>query len=45
MTKLKKYFNDDQVVELTALIAFQNMSAKFNTALDIPSQGLCKLTD
>lgn len=45
MAKLKKYFNDDQVVELTALIAFQNMSAKFNTALDIPSQGLCKLTD
>jgi hypothetical protein len=26
---------------MTALIAFQNLSARFNAALDIPSQGLC----
>lgn len=43
MAKLKKHFNDDQIVELTALISFQNMSAKFNAGLDIPSQGLCKI--
>ena len=43
MNQLKKHFSEDQIVELTALISFQNMSAKFNAALDIPSQGLCKL--
>lgn len=43
MDKLKTHFSDDQIVELTALISFQTMSAKFNAALDIPSQGMCKL--
>jgi len=43
MGRLKSHFNDDQIVELTALIAFQNMSAKFNAALKIPSQGLCRI--
>lgn len=43
MERLKLNFSDDQVVELTALISFQNMSAKFNAALDIPSQGLCNI--
>lgn len=41
--ELKGIFTDDQIVELAALIAFQNMSAKFNSALDIPAQGMCKL--
>ena len=40
---LKKWFDDDALVELTGLIAFQNMSAKFNSALDIPAQGFCQL--
>ena len=31
------------MVELTGLIAFQNMSAKFNAALDIAPQGFCQL--
>jgi alkylhydroperoxidase family enzyme len=43
MDELKNHFNDDQIVELTALISFQNMSAKFNAGLNIPSQGLCEL--
>lgn len=43
LTKLKDYFDDDGLVELTALISFQNMSSKFNAALDVPSQGFCKL--
>ena len=38
---LKRFFNDDQICEMTALVAFQNLSARFNAALDIPSQGLC----
>ena len=35
--RLKPWFDDDAMVELTGLIAFQNMSAKFNAALDIPA--------
>ena len=42
-SELKKYFNEDEIVELTALIAFQNMSSKFNSALDIAPQGFCNL--
>lgn len=45
MLQLKRIFSDDQIVELTALIAFQNMSAKFNAALAIPAQGLCKMPE
>jgi uncharacterized peroxidase-related enzyme len=40
--QLKKHFDDDGIVELTALIAFQNLSSKFNSALGIPPQGFCR---
>lgn len=40
---LKGHFNDDGVVALTAWIAFQNLSAKFNSALGAEENGLCKL--
>lgn len=43
MERLKKYFDDDAVVELTALIAFQNLSSKFNSALGVPPQGFCQI--
>lgn len=43
MTRLKLEFSEDAVVELTGLIAFQNLSSKFNAALDVPAQGFCKL--
>ncbi len=33
----------DAIVELTGLIAFQNLSSKFNSALDVPAQGFCRL--
>lgn len=39
--ELQRHFNDDQIAELTAVVAFQNLSARFNAALDIPAQGLC----
>ena len=42
---LKPHFDDDGIVELTGLIAFQNMSSKFNAALDIPAQGFCHLPE
>ena len=40
---LGRHFDDDAIVELTGLIAFQNMSSKFNTALDVPAQGFCRI--
>ena len=43
MARLKEYFNDEEIIELTALIAFQNLSSKFNSALDVAAQGFCKL--
>jgi AhpD family alkylhydroperoxidase len=36
-------FDDDAVVELCALVAFQDMSSKFNAALDVPAEGRCDL--
>ena len=38
--KLKKYFNEDQIVELTASIALENYRARFNHALSIESENL-----
>lgn len=38
---LRQQFCDQEIVELTALIAFQNMSSKFNAALGVPAQGFC----
>ena len=42
-SSLKNHYSDDAIVELTGLIAFQNMSSKFNAALDIPAQGFCQV--
>ncbi|MFZ3182074.1 MAG: carboxymuconolactone decarboxylase family protein [Methylocystis silviterrae] len=39
--RLKQRWPDDMIVELTGLIAFQNLSSKFNAALDVPPQGFC----
>ncbi len=36
--RLSAFFDEDGIVELTALIAFQNLSSKFNSALDVPAQ-------
>jgi AhpD family alkylhydroperoxidase len=41
--RLKKRWDDDALVELTGLIAFQNLSSKFNAALDVAPQGFCQL--
>lgn len=42
-TRLREFFDEPALIELTALIAFQNLSSKFNAALDIPAQGLCRI--
>ena len=36
--RLKRQFDEDTIVELTALIAFQNLSSKFNSALGVPAR-------
>jgi len=41
VARLKQHFSDDAIIELTALIAYQNMSSKFNAALGVPAQGFC----
>ncbi|MBL8510679.1 MAG: carboxymuconolactone decarboxylase family protein [Betaproteobacteria bacterium] len=41
--RLREHFSDDAIVELTGLIAFQNLSSKFNSALDVPAQGFCQI--
>ena len=42
--RLYKYFDEDEIVEITGLIAFQNLSSKFNSTLDLPTQGFCRLS-
>jgi len=39
--RLKQTWDQDTIVELTGLIAFQNLSSKFNAALDVAPQGFC----
>jgi AhpD family alkylhydroperoxidase len=43
VSRLKKQWDDDAIVELTGLIAFQNLSSKFNSALNVPPQGFCQI--
>ncbi len=40
-TRLRAHFDDDAIIELTALVAFQNLSSKFNAALGVEPQGFC----
>jgi alkylhydroperoxidase family enzyme len=40
--RLRSFYGDDAIVALTAIIAWENASSKFNRALRIPSQGLWK---
>ncbi len=45
MKRLKEYFDEDAIIELTGLISFQNLSSKFNAALNVPAQGFCQMPD
>ena len=38
--RVRQFFDKDAIVELTAVIAWENSSSLFNRALRIPSQGL-----
>jgi alkylhydroperoxidase family enzyme len=39
--RLRTHFGEQEIPELTALVAFQNMTSKFNAALSVPPQGFC----
>ncbi len=41
--RLKKHFDEPQIVELTAAIALENFRSKFNPSLGIEAQGFCLL--
>ena len=43
--QVRGLFGEDAVIELTAVIAWENSSSKFNRALRVPSQGLWKRKD
>ncbi len=43
IARLREHFSDDQITALTAWIAFQNLSAKFNAALGAEEHGFCDL--
>lgn len=38
--RLRAYYAEDALVELTEVIAWENASSKFNHALRVPAQGL-----
>lgn len=40
--RLREHFDDDAIVELTATIAWENASSKFNRAIRVPSHNLWK---
>jgi len=40
--RLRACYSEDEIVELTATIAWENSSSKFNRALRVPSQQLWK---
>jgi len=40
---LRSHFDEDAIVEMTALIGLQNLSSQFNAALDAAPMGFCQL--
>jgi alkylhydroperoxidase family enzyme len=41
--RVRKHFNEQQVVELTAAVALENFRSKFNPTLGVEAQGFCLL--
>jgi alkylhydroperoxidase family enzyme len=40
---LRREFSEDEIIELTAHVAFENFRSRFNHALRIEAQGFCRL--
>jgi alkylhydroperoxidase family enzyme len=43
--RLRQHYDDAQLVELTAAIAFENFRSKFNPSLGVEAQGFCPLPE
>jgi len=43
--ELRRHFDDDALIELTMIVAWENSSSKFNHALGVPSQHLWRRRD
>ncbi len=43
--RLKTFFDEGQIVELTAAVALENFRSKFNVPLGVEAQGFCVLGD
>ena len=41
--RLQKEFTDEELVELSAIIAYENFRSKFNPVFSIEANGLCHL--
>jgi alkylhydroperoxidase family enzyme len=41
--RLRQHYDEAQLVELTAAIAFENFRSKFNPSLGVEAQGFCPL--
>ncbi len=41
--RLREHFSEAAIVELTAIVALENLRSKFNSALQIPAQGFCPI--
>jgi len=41
--EVRRHFDEKAIVELVSMIALENMRARFNRALEIPSDGFCQL--
>jgi len=41
--RLRRHFNEAQMVELTAAVALENFRSKFNVPLGVEAQGFCVL--
>ena len=41
--RLRKEFTDEELVELSAIIAYENFPSKFNPVFSIEANGLCHL--
>ncbi len=42
-SRLLQQFKKKDIIELTAIVAFQNLSSKFNSALHIKPNGFCDI--
>jgi alkylhydroperoxidase family enzyme len=41
--RLRRHFNEAQMVELTAAVALENFRSKFNVPLQVQAQGFCAI--